>query len=77
MPELKYIFRSTSKILIHETDSNKVFCLCMCSLNLYAQISVTGTVNDNTGESLPGVSILAKDGTVPLEPPLTSTVDMK
>lgn len=29
---------------------------------MQAQVSVRGTVSDNTGESLPGVSILAKDG---------------
>lgn len=39
-----------------------LFCLCMCSFDLYAQVNVTGIVNDNTGETLPGVSILAKDG---------------
>ncbi|WP_286009528.1 SusC/RagA family TonB-linked outer membrane protein [Barnesiella viscericola] len=39
-----------------------LFCLCMCTAYLQAQISVTGTVTDNTGASLPGVSILAKDG---------------
>lgn len=33
-------------------------CLCIFSLNLYAQINVTGTVSDNTGEPLPGVTIL-------------------
>lgn len=54
-----------------------VFCLYMCSLNLYAQVSVTGTVNDNTGESLPGVSIWRRTVTVLLEAPQTSTVDMK
>lgn len=37
-------------------------CLCMCSFDLYAQINVKGTVTDNAGESLPGVSILTKDG---------------
>lgn len=39
-----------------------LFCLCMCTSYLKAQINVTGIVNDNTGESLPGVSILANDG---------------
>lgn len=38
-------------------------CLCMCSFDLFAQqINVKGTVIDNTGESLPGVSIITKDG---------------
>ena len=33
-------------------------CLCIFSFDLYAQLNVTGTVSDNTGDLLPGVSIL-------------------
>lgn len=36
-------------------------CLLMCSFDLHAQINATGTVKDNNGETLPGVSILAKE----------------
>ena len=35
-------------------------CLCIFSFDLYAQL-VTGTVTDNTGELLPGVSILVEE----------------
>lgn len=54
---------------IKQTANRKSFgfvvllvCLCICSFDLLAQINVTGTVSDNTGDPLPGVSILAKDG---------------
>jgi len=36
-------------------------CLCLFSFNLYSQINITGTVKDNNGEALPGVTILVKD----------------
>ena len=36
-----------------------MLCICMCNLTvLFAQTRVTGLVKDETGESLPGVSVV-------------------
>ena len=52
--------------LITYNSSHKLICLLSClllySMNTYAQNYVSGTVKDNNGEPLLGVSIKVKDG---------------
>ncbi len=47
--------------------------LLLCSMNTYAQNYVSGTVKDNNGEPLLGVSIKVKDGNIVSELSLTLT----
>ena len=39
---------------------NILFCLCMLCTAAFAQTNIRGTVNDNTGASLPGVYVIVK-----------------
>ena len=54
--------------LITYNSSHKLICLLgfllLCSMNTYAQNYVSGTVKDNNGEPLLGVSIKVKDGNI-------------